>query len=495
MAFLHQKNGLMIPQANTPARRPPRTAAARPAIESEGRASAKTSGGASRLFCGFVSFFSVLSSILGYSGQSAQQEANPTAIRISFTIERPMRRPISFASCFLALTLFPLVAGGEVFVLKSGGRIEGDHLNRNREPGQPYQLRTEEGVQLQLADSAVQRVIAKTDLDKQYEALVAKTANTVEGQWGLAEWCKEAGMSEQRKRHLQAVIAIDPNHVDARKALGYQRYGSRWQTQEEHMQSLGYVKYKGAWRTKQEIEIENRDSQDELATKKLRRDIFRWFEQVATGGRNADAADRELNALRDPQAAPALAEIVGNSQEPPAIRKRALEILARMPPGIAAATLASVAMNDADGSVRDACLDELKRQGTHAVLPAFVRELRHKDNSRVNRAAECLARLGDKDATLPLINALVTEHRFQVQQGGPPGGMSATFSPSGGPGSGGLGMGNKTVIQKRKLENAAVRGALTSLYPGVNHQYNVDAWRAWYAESQNSSLSDLRRDE
>src|SRR5207247_3898205 len=120
-----------------------------------------------------------------------------------------------------------------------------------------------------------------------------------------------------------------------------------------------------------------------------------------------------------------------------------------LPPGLATGTLVHVAMNDSDSSLRDACLEELKRQGTHSVLPAFLLELKSKDNKRVNRAADCLARLGDKDATLPLISALVTEHRFAIQQGGPPGGLSATFSPNGGPGRGGMGTGNKTQTAKQ----------------------------------------------
>jgi hypothetical protein len=408
-----------------------------------------------------------------------------------------MCRPIHFAAYVImaAAALAPPLARAEVFVLKSGGRIEGQHLNPNRERGQPYQVRTEEGVQLVLADSTVQRVIVKTDLDRQYEALLSKTENSVEGQWSLAEWCKEAGLAEQRKRHLQAVIALDPNHAEARQALGYQRYGSRWLTQEEHKQSQGYSKYKGAWRLQQEIEIDSRQTQQELVTKKLRKDIFRWFEQVTTGGRYADAADRELNAIDDPAAAPALAEILGDPQQPRSARQRALAILARLPPGLATATLIRVAMNDSDANIQDGCLDELKRQGTHSVLSVFLAELKSKDNARVNRAADCLQRLGDKDATLPLINALVTEHRFQIQQGGPPGSMTTTFSPNGGPGGGGLSMGGKPQIVKKKLENSSVRGALTSLHPGVNHQYDIEAWRNWYIQSQTTSQIDLRRDE
>jgi len=384
----------------------------------------------------------------------------------------------------------------EVFVLKSGGRVEGQVLNPNRERGQPWQVKTEEGVKLALADSAVSRVIAKTDLDRQYEALLPKLENNVEAQWSMAEWCKEAGLTEQRKRHLQAVIALDPNHAEARRALGYQKHGSRWLTQEEFMQSVGYVRYKGAWRTRQEIEIESRETQQELAAKKLRKDINLWIEQAASGGRLHDTAEKNLNAINDPAAAPALAEIIGNSDQPPALRKKCLEILAKLPPGLATGTLVRVAMNDSDESVRDACFGELKRQGTHSVLSSFTNELKSKDNTRVNRAGDCLARLGDKDATLPLINALVTQHEFKVQQGGPPGSMSSSFSPSGQSGAGGMSMGSTTKVFKKQLQNSGVRGALVTMYPEAgNLQYDIDAWRAWYSQTQTSSNVNLRRGE
>src|SRR6267142_1736215 len=283
----------------------------------------------------YLSFSIVLSPgpIYTYtSGPSGRLDACPVVagaapIRFQFMFQH-IRLAIGLCAASAALASLP--ARAEVFILKSGGRIEGEHLNPNRERGQPYHLRTGEGVQLYLADSTVQRVIVKTDLDKQYETLLAKTDNSVEGQWGLAEWCKEAGLTEQRKRHLQAVISLAPDHAEARKALGYQRYGSRWLTHEEHLQSLGYSKYKGAWRLQQEIEIDNRLAQQELLSKKLRKDIFRWFEQVANSGRYADAAERELNAIHDPEAAGALAEILGDPQQPRSSRQRSLAILAKL---------------------------------------------------------------------------------------------------------------------------------------------------------------------
>jgi len=114
----------------------------------------------------------------------------------------------------------------------------------------------------------------------------------------------------------------------------------------------------------------------------------------------------------------------------------------------------------------------------------------------VNRAGDCLARLGDKDATLPLINALVTQHQFVIQQGGPPGSMTNTFSPSGQSGAGGMSMGNSSKVIKKQLQNSGVRGALVTMYPDAgNLQYDIDAWRAWYSQTQTSSNVNLRRGE
>jgi hypothetical protein len=138
---------------------------------------------------------------------------------------------------------------------------------------------------------------------------------------------------EQRKKLLGAVIALDPNHAEARKALGYQKFGSRWLTQDEYMQSQGYQRYKGSWRLKQEIEIESRDRQNELTSKQWRKDIRRWFEQLVSGGRHADAAARELGKIQDPLAADALVEILADGKESRAIRKLCLEMLARLPQG------------------------------------------------------------------------------------------------------------------------------------------------------------------
>lgn len=383
---------------------------------------------------------------------------------------------------------------GALYVLKSGGQVEGEALNPQRGAGEPYLVQTPQGVRLALPEGLVARVVVRSELVKQYEALVQSTPHTVEGQWSLAEWCKEMGLVSERKRHLQEVLALDPDHAEARKALGYQRFLGRWLTQEEYLQSQGYVRHNGAWRLRQEVEILTRQAQEEVAIKQWRKDLRRWLDQVASGGRYAASAAASLENIRDPLAAPALAEVIADPKQPRVIRLKCLDILGKLPPGLATAALLRVALEDPDERVQQACLEELKRGPVEAAVAALVAQLKSPDNARVNRAAECLAALDAKSATLPLINALVTEHRFQINPGAGGGNMSLNFnSGSGGTGPGGLTMGNKPIYVKKQLQNPSVLSALTSLHPGTNFRYDVEAWRQWYIQSQTSVPVDLRR--
>ncbi len=402
---------------------------------------------------------------------------------------------VAFAAWLAALA--PLAARGEIFVLRSGGKIEGEHLNPQRSAGQPYQLRTDGGILFALAENAVARVVIKSDVEREYEARRPSVPNTVEGHWAMAEWCQEAGLTDERRRHLTAVIGIDPNHAEARRVLGYTLYGSRWMTQNEFLASRGYVFHKGQWRLQQEIEIELASRERELAVKELRQLIRRNFDHIADGNRHAADAERFLNGLRDLNAAPALVDLLADKKQPRAVRLRCLEILGRLPPGLAIPTLVKVAMDDADDTLRDRCLDELARGDVHIALGGFIQELTSKSNARVQRAAECLRRLGDKEAVLPLIDALVTEHEYLVSSGGPPGALGAGFGTGpGASGAGTFGVRGKPKLVKKNLQNEAVRTALRTMCPpGVDYEFDEDAWKRWYIQKFTTTNVDLRRGE
>lgn len=406
---------------------------------------------------------------------------------------------------FFAIALFLSGACGarsllaEVLVLKTGGRVEGELLNPERAAADAYRVRLPAGLEVSLSAEQVQRVIERSDVQKQYDELRPKVANTVEGHWKMAEWCKEAGLSSQRRHHLEQVIELNPDHEEARSALGYSLHGSRWMTQEEFLRSQGYVRTSSGWKMRQEVELDAISRQRELGEKEWRRKLKIWFDQLDSPRRSSDAL-ANIQAIRDPLAAPALGEVLANPKAPRQVRLLCLDVLNKLPAGMAEGVLIQLASNEADANLRDRALDELKRSGSRTAIQKFTHDLKSKDNRKVNRGAACLARMGDPSVTRDLIDALITEHKFIIQQGsGGAGSMGATFGGGGGGsggdgGLGGLSMGGKPKMVKTDLKNETVLAALTSLNPGVNYGFNKDAWRRWYVDTHTTTHVNLRRD-
>ena len=98
------------------------------------------------------------------------------------------------------------------------------------------------------------------------------------------------------------------------------------------------------------------------------------------------------------------------------------------------------------------------------VVAYFVGKLRDKDNEVVNLAGVALGRMKDPSAIGPLIDALVTVHKFKIVKPGGDGAMSSTFGsgPGGRPGGGGMSAGGGPQFFKQNIPNQAVLDALTS---------------------------------
>jgi hypothetical protein len=128
-----------------------------------------------------------------------------------------------------------------------------------------------------------------------------------------------------------------------------------------------------------------------------------------------------------------------------------------------------------------------------SILP-YVQALKSKHNVIVNRAAIALERIGDRASISPLIDALVTTHKYQVAPDNS-GQMSAGFDPSG-KGGGGLSMGGKgPTFVTQDEQNVAVRQALRKLSGGLDFDFDEVAWRHWYVEMLSHEHANSRRDE
>lgn len=398
-------------------------------------------------------------------------------------------------SALALLTVVVLLGWGrwapaEVLVLVHGGRLEGELVNPDETPRKTYVIRLSAGGQISLEAAQVKDVIATRPEMAEYEKVRSKYPDTAEGQWALAEWCKEHRLEPQRKALLERVIQLDPEHKQARALLGYTKHSdAKWYTVEEWKRKQGYVPYKDGWKLPQEIELLEDRRKKDLAEKDWAAKIKQWHDWLG-GSRNKLALDK-LKAIEDPMAVKALATNLLKEKSAD-IRLLYIEILSKIHTPEAEATLAYTSMEDENDELRLTSLDYLQKSHSPQTIQYFVSKLRDKNNATINRAGVALGRLKDSSTIGPLIDALISAHKEVIHSGaGGPGAMSSTFGTNGTPG-GGMGFGNSTKVIVHHLQNQAVLDALIAI-TGQNFSFDQRAWKTWYLTQMKSPAIDARR--
>jgi hypothetical protein len=132
------------------------------------------------------------------------------------------------------------------------------------------------------------------------------------------------------------------------------------------------------------------------------------------------------------------------------------------------------------------------------VISYYVGKLKDKDNVTVNRAAFGLGRMKDPSSIGPLIDALVTVHKFKIAKQGGDNATTNTFGKgpggSGAPGGMGFGAGNGPSIIRQSISNQTVLDALVVL-TGQNFGFDKQAWKYWLAaQKKPPDAIDARRD-
>jgi len=381
---------------------------------------------------------------------------------------------------------------GEVFVLATGGRVEGKLLNPDESPRTQYVIQTPSGSRLTLARSQVQQVLRLSPAELEYQRIRPSYGDTAEDQWALAQWCLEHRLPSLRKIHLQRTIELDEDHAEARRILGYHKENGQWVQREDVMRARGYVRFEGRWRVPQEVELLKAKRAAAAVEGEWMRKLKMWLGWLYTD-RDGEAR-RNILSIKDPQAVKALAAALADDDRPH-VRVLLIEALGGIGTPRTHYILATRALEDPVEEVRLTCLDHLQETKHPDVVDYFCRQLGHKDNVLVNRAAVALSYMKDPASILPLIRALVTTHKYKVTSGGGPGRISPTFGmgPGGGAGPSGLSIGGRPKIIQRQLQNRAVLDALVAL-TGRNYQYNQAAWKEWYASQTRVEHVNLRRD-
>lgn len=381
------------------------------------------------------------------------------------------------------------LAAGDVFLLTGGGRVVGELLNPDETPRATYAIETASGGRITLGRSQVDQWLRPRPAVVEYEKIRPRHPDTVEGQWALAEWCRENTLLAEREVHLERILELDPDHEKARRALGYFKRDGKWTTEEQVRTRDGFVRQGGRWVLPQEVEIDQERKEVKVAQGEWMKKLSQWRDWIGTN--RTMLAYQNIQKIDDPYAVPALAAALGDDPDDQT-RLLCIEVLARIGTPLAKKALALGALSDPVPEVRLTCLDFLKEDGGAEVVEHFIDGLRSKDNTEVNLAAAALGHLGNPTAIGPLIDALVTVHKFKVQSGNP-GQISTTFGTGGGGSPGGLAVGGGPKIVAQPFQNQAVLDALVSI-TGVNFGFDAARWKAWHAAQQRSLQVDARRD-
>jgi hypothetical protein len=270
---------------------------------------------------------------------------------------------------------------------------------------------------------------------------------------------------------------------------GGRQFGSEAKTKQQEMEAQGYVNYGGKWMTLQEQNLQQQRGATERVVKEWKGRLERWRGWLENG-HEAEAFE-EIDRISDPLAIPALKEALARDQVEEH-RKRYIDALARIGTVDTRQLLCALAIEDVNPEIRLTSLDCLEAHPTPNVVDYFVKRLGDRNNAMVNRAALGLARMKNESAIGPLIDHLVTPHKFLISPGsdGSNGALSCGLEE---------GLSHEAdrreapKIIVRQLENDGVLEALVTL-TGVNFSFDADSWKKWHSRRTKPQSLNARRD-
>jgi hypothetical protein len=409
---------------------------------------------------------------------------------------------------------------GDYVTLRSGGEVRGEVQVDARARSLPelITIRTLSGASVAVSRAEVASVVRRRLVLEEYETLRRSAADTRDAQWELAEWCRKKSLMKERETHLRAVVIHDPEHAQARRALGHTRdkRTGEWFSQDEMMAARGYVKHKGRYILPQVLEQMEEDARESEAEKAWFRKVKMWKSWL-----DSERADRRaeahthLEAITSPDAVAALSRSfkdVGSQDR----RLMYIKIIGRIEGEKPVTPLVLQSLWDESEPVREAAVAGLRLRDLTKAIPLYLRALRNRTNVVVNRAGDALAQLGTEAVMPQLIEALVTKHTYielvpepglalSADGGMVPAGPSAILPPhiEALLATGQLPYGvrveapanpvrMKEITYEKDENNESVLAALR-LLSGEDFGFDEAAWRRWYSAFKNAAVMGKRK--
>lgn len=300
-----------------------------------------------------------------------------------------------------ALLLLASVAAADEVELVDGTKIEG----KVTDLGDSIKI-TKGGASITYPKSAVKKITYRKTAEELYaEKTKELKDDDLDGRVALAKWCLENKLSREAKAEWQKVVAIDPDHEEARSALGFAKYNGKWMTDDEIKTAQGLVKHKGKWMTPEERDLELALEEQKETDKKLLAEVKKWLDKVgSTKEEVRTEAKEKLAAIGD--AYKKKAYLAGISSTNEHIRLHVTEELGRMGEKAASKPLARRLVWDAKEEIRAAALKALLAIGdpdTSLHLIPYLDE--YQILARI-RTEDALSYFKDLRAAMPLLVVL-----------------------------------------------------------------------------------------
>lgn len=314
------------------------------------------------------------------------------------------------AMTFFALASNAGTASADVLVMKNGSRLEGEIVDQKNGL---LKVKVNESAFVEVQAIQVVKIIKKATRWQELAKRRAEIkAGDVEALFELSKWCKKNFMAKDGRRICEEIIALKPDHLGARAALGYVRSRGQWILEKDFYKSKGYVRYKGRWIPKEEAEREKL----KLTLKKR---IFTLLKYYRRGNKKAVEASEEILGLEPKDlAGPLLLPYLDEKKD--SIRRLIAEALGNTGYDAAALPLLEKALNDDTYSVAvqaGKSLWRLENKGTVAeAKKKLVQSLFHKYERVRLRSANILKEINDPSTIPYLIEALYLRKAKKVSE-------------------------------------------------------------------------------
>lgn len=336
---------------------------------------------------------------------------------------------------------------------------------------------------------------SRAELEQRLAALDHENAQAA---YRLALELEAAEARDLAAKAYEIVIALEPDHRAARRALGFESVGGEWLSGDELQRAKGFLRHEGRWMTAEEFAAATRPQREAAEQKAGEERVLGLLALIATEDPEKVAHARRRLALEpDGFKLSPLAQALRCN--PASLRIYAADELGRMADPLAAPALLKRSVYDPDSDVRRAVVRALRAMGQPSTVHPLGRALDSRSEQVRVRAAEALAELGDELAYAYVIKkwearsgdfprvyfaqtrqiSYIQDFDVEVAQ------TSFIADPIVGVLQEGVVQAVKVVATEQimtSVERAAYHGALKQL-AGVDLGNKVGAWKAFWEEN------------